>query len=117
VARRGGAVRAPRIPQQQLSDTAPPDLQKRLLDHARALPAVSVGDSRISVPGAQAFILAGPTGDADAFPVPSVGEFAHLHPSYDGSLHLALPVDLAADLVTRGWGRKAARANPTSPRP
>ena len=37
--------------------------------------------------------------------MPSVGEFAHLHPSYDGSLHLALPADLAADLVTRGWGR------------
>jgi phospholipase/carboxylesterase len=44
-------------------------------------------------------------GDAEAFLVPSVGEFAHLHPSYDGCLHLALPADLAGDLVTRGWGR------------
>ncbi|HET7398119.1 MAG TPA: phospholipase, partial [Intrasporangium sp.] len=33
-----------------------------------------------------------------------VGEFAHLHPEYDGSLHLALPAPLAADLVVRGWG-------------
>ena len=37
--------------------------------------------------------------------MPEVGEFAHLHPEYDGSLHLALPVDLAADLVRQGWGR------------
>ena len=57
------------------------------------------------MPGAQAFTLDEPGGDDDAFLVPSVGEFAHLHPSYDGSLHLALPADLAADLITRGWGR------------
>jgi len=93
------------IPQQQLSDTAPVGLQERLLDFAQGLPGVSVNGSRISVPGAQAFILDEPTGEEDAFLVPSVGEFAHLHPTYDGSLHLALPADLAADVVTRGRGR------------
>jgi phospholipase/carboxylesterase len=93
------------IPQQQLSETAPAELQQRVLAFARELPEVEVAESRISVPGAQAFTLEAPTGDADAFLVPSVGEFAHLHPSYDGSLHLTLPADLAADLVTRGWGR------------
>jgi phospholipase/carboxylesterase len=93
------------IPQQQLSDTAPVDLQERLLAFARELPGVSVAESRISVPGAQAFTLTEPSGEDEAFLVPSVGEFAHLHPSYDGSLHLALPAELAADLVTRGWGR------------
>ena len=30
---------------------------------------------------------------------------AHPHPSYDGSLHLALPADLAADVSRKGWGR------------
>src|SRR4029077_132228 len=90
------------IPQQQLSDNAPPALQARLLATVRALPGVGVAESRISVPGAQAFTLDEPGGDDDAFLVPSVGEFAHLHPSYDGSLHLALPADLAADLITRG---------------
>ena len=34
-----------------------------------------------------------------------VGEFAHLHPSYDGSLHLVLPPDQAADVSAKGWGR------------
>ena len=43
---------------------------------------------QISVPGAQAFTLDEPIGEEDAFLVPFVGEFAHLHPSYDGSLHL-----------------------------
>ena len=39
----------------------------------------------------------------DAFLVPRAGEFAHQHPSYDGSLHLALPPALAADAVAKGW--------------
>ena len=36
--------------------------------------------------------------------MPEVREFAHLHPAYDGSLHLALPAARAADVVARGWG-------------
>ena len=38
-------------------------------------------------------------------PRPEVGEFAHLHPAHDGSLHLVLPPDLAADVIAKGWGR------------
>ena len=37
--------------------------------------------------------------------MPQVGEFAHLHPAYDGSLHLVLPPEQAADVSTKGWGR------------
>ena len=40
----------------------------------------------------------------DAFLVPATGEFAHLHPGHDGSLHLALPPVLATDLLAKGWG-------------
>jgi phospholipase/carboxylesterase len=36
--------------------------------------------------------------------VASAGEFAHLHPPHDGSLHLALPPALARDVVAHGWG-------------
>ncbi len=61
--------------------------------------------SQISVPGARAFVVSDAAGRPDdAFLVPGVGEFAHLHPDYDGSLHLALRAPLAADLVARGWG-------------
>ena len=40
----------------------------------------------------------------DAPASPEVAEYAHVHPTYDGSLHLALPVAQAADLVAKGWG-------------
>ena len=93
------------IPQQQASQNAPLDLQERLFDDVRDLPGVTVGPSAISVPGARAFTLPEGSGCPEAFLVPQVGEFAHLHPSYDGSLHLVLPPELAADVSARGWGR------------
>ena len=92
------------IPQQQLTQNAPAGLQEDLLARTTALAAVSVGPSRISVPGARALTLDAATGPSTAYLVPEVAEFAHLHPAYDGSLHLALPADQAADLVARGWG-------------
>jgi phospholipase/carboxylesterase len=36
--------------------------------------------------------------------VPDAGEFAHVHPGHDGSLHVALPPALAADVIAQGWG-------------
>jgi hypothetical protein len=49
-------------------------------------------------------MLAGPQrGPDDAFLVPSAGEFAHMHPDNDGSLHLALPMPLATDVIAKGW--------------
>ena len=93
------------IPQQQESQNAPAHLQERLFDELRTLAGVDVGPSRISVPGARGLHPARGLPDEQAFLVPQVGEFAHLHPAHDGSLHLVLPPDLAADVVTQGWGR------------
>ncbi len=93
------------IPQQQETDSAPAALQERLFEEVRTLSGVDVGPSRISVPGARGFTLREGSQDEQAYLVPQVGEFAHLHPSYDGSLHLVLPVDLASDVSTKGWGR------------
>lgn len=93
------------IPQQQQTQNAPAELQERLFELIRELPGVGSGPSHISVPGARGFTLAEGSSDAQAFLVPGVGEFAHLHPSYDGSLHLVLPPGLAADVSTKGWGR------------
>jgi phospholipase/carboxylesterase len=92
------------IPQQQLSQNAPTDLQERLFVRIGALPGIRGGASQISVPGARAFSLPAGTGPDDAYLVPHVREFAHLHPADDGSLHLALPPQQAADLVAHGWG-------------
>lgn len=93
------------IPQQQESQNAPADLQERLFEKVRTLSGVDVGPSRISVPGARGFTLREGSDDEQAYLVAQVGEFAHLHPSYDGSLHLVLPPELAADVSTKGWGR------------
>jgi phospholipase/carboxylesterase len=93
------------IPQQQRTQNPPKDLQERLFDGIRNLPGVDVGPSHISVPGARGFTLREGSTDEQAFLVPQFAEFAHLHPAYDGSLHLVLPPDLAADVSTKGWGR------------
>jgi phospholipase/carboxylesterase len=91
-------------PQEQLSQQAPPELQEELFNRLAKLDGVGTRESAISVPGARAFVIRKPGGPEDAFLVPQVGEFAHLHPAYDGSLHLALPPALAADVLTKGWG-------------
>ncbi|MEV8615020.1 phospholipase [Amycolatopsis sp. NPDC051373] len=92
------------IPQQQLTDNASAELQEKLFARINALPGVHSTQSAISVPGARGFMLAdGQAGPADAFLVPQAGEFAHLHPRSDGSLHVALPVSLAAEAIERGW--------------
>lgn len=93
------------IPQQQESQNAPADLQERLFEQVRGLAGVDVGPSHISVPGARGFTLREGSSDERAYLVPQVAEFAHLHPGHDGSLHLALPPDLAADVSAKGWGR------------
>lgn len=93
------------IPQQQQTQNAPTDLQERLFDEISTLPGVDVGASHISVPGARGFTLRAGSADERAFLVPEFAEFAHLHPAHDGSLHLVLPPDQAADVSTKGWGR------------
>jgi phospholipase/carboxylesterase len=30
-------------------------------------------------------------------------EFAHLHPAYDGSLHMTLPLDIVEPVISQGW--------------
>ena len=96
---------SPQIPQEQRSDNAPRELQEQVLARIAALPGVTTRQSAISVPGARGFMLAGPRrGPDDAFLVPSAGEFAHVHPGDDGSLHLALPMALATDVIAKGWG-------------
>jgi phospholipase/carboxylesterase len=74
-----------------------------LFERLAKLPGVGTRDSAISVPGARAFVIRKPGGPEEAFLVPQVGEFAHLHPPYDGSLHLALPPALATDALAKGW--------------
>lgn len=93
-----------KTPQEQLTQNSPPAMQEELFARLSALPGVAAQPSAISVLGARAFALRNGAGPEDAFLVLQAGEFAHLHPSYDGSLHVALPPAMAADVVTKGWG-------------
>lgn len=92
----------PTNPHQQLDQTAPPALQERLWQRAVELEHVVPGPSRISVPGTRALHLAD---DVTVTPgTTMIGrEFAHLHPRYDGSLHLVLPEAVMAAVVAAGW--------------
>ena len=62
---------------------------------------MEVGPSHISVPGAHGFSLGEGLVDELAFLVPQFAEFAHLHPAHDGSLHVVLPPEQAADVSTK----------------
>ena len=45
-----------------------------------------------------------PAPASDAFLVDR--EYAHIHPSYDGSLHMVLPSHIVMQVVERGWGEQ-----------
>jgi hypothetical protein len=88
-------------PHTQLDQNAPVELPDRLREYALSLPAVRGGPSDVSVPGAVAFFLDHP-------PIkPALdslfGEWGHIHPHYDGSLHLILPTADAERLIVLGW--------------
>jgi hypothetical protein len=89
-------------PHTQLDQNAPVELQDRLRDHALSLPGVRGGRSNVSVPGAVAFFLDDPAHPA-AVPDLFGGEWGHIHPHYDGSLHLSVPTPAAERLIELGW--------------
>ena len=102
--RRGPRPRTtPTNPHMQLDQQPDPAITAALADALFALPGVFERPSAISVPGARALWLApsDARGPRDAYLVG--GEFAHLHPRPDSSLHAALPPSLASEAIARGW--------------
>lgn len=93
------------IPQHQQSQNAPPHQQAELWTRLTALAAVSTAPTTVGVAGTRALLLdRGSTAGPDAaFILPDLGEFAHLHPEPDGSLHVVLPDALAYDALAKGW--------------
>ncbi len=91
-------------PHQQKSQNPPPEIYELLLSKAFDLPHVKRRPSAISVPGAQALWLSEAVagGPQDAFMIGR--EFAHVHPPYDGSMHLMLPPAAVEELLEKGWG-------------
>lgn len=93
-----------KIPHSQV-DQQPADdrFLTAVLDEAGSWPDVVRGSSGISVEGAQALSLVDgvPGGPAEAFMVGR--EFCHGHAQGDFSLHLTLPLDVAAASEEAGW--------------
>jgi hypothetical protein len=92
------------FPHQQVTQTAPADLQERLFRRAASLPGVTARESCVSVPGARAFHLDEDMARGPAAAFQCAREFAHLHPPGDGSMHLTLPASVYADVRAKGWG-------------
>lgn len=106
-ARTGARPRTtPTNPHSQLDQHPDPGVIDSLARTIFALPGVSEAPSAISVPGARALWLdpALARGPRHAFLIGT--EFAHIHPLPDGSLHVALPPDVAALAIDRGWAEE-----------
>jgi hypothetical protein len=79
-----------RGPHQQLSETAPRDLQEESLRRVHTLPDVEVGWSAISVPYSRGFHLKPHAAKRPAKALQRGSEFGHLHPEYDGKERIRL---------------------------
>jgi hypothetical protein len=91
-------------PHQQQSQNPTPEVYELLLSKAFDFPHVERRPSAISVPGAQALWLSEEVTGArrEAFLIGR--EFAHVHPPYDGSMHMMLPPEAVGELLEKGWG-------------
>src|ERR671913_1714513 len=96
----------PTNPHTQLEQNPQPEMVEELVRRIFALPDVEVRPSAISVPGARALWLreALSAGPREAFMIGR--EFAHIHPMPDGSLHAALPPEVAGEAVEKGWAEQ-----------
>src|ERR671919_3106772 len=107
----------PTNPHTQLEQNPQPEMVEELAQRVFALAGVEERPSAISVPGARALWLLEelPTGPQEAFMIGR--EFAHIHPLPDGSLHAALPPELAEKVIEKGWAEQhpVARMGHISP--
>jgi hypothetical protein len=96
----------PTNPHTQLDQNPGPSLVQELARRTFALPDVEERPSAISVPGARALWLSEdvPAGPREAFMIGR--EFAHIHPMPDGSLHAALPPEVAREAVEKEWAEQ-----------
>jgi hypothetical protein len=89
-------------PHVQLDQTATPEMVAALAARVFALPDVEERAGTVADPRERAIWLRDelPAGSSDAF----LGnrEIGHFHP-WDGSLHIALPPELAKEAVAAGW--------------
>ena len=96
----------PTNPHTQL-DQHPEELVVReLVRRVFALPDVEERPSAISVPGARALWLRNEETPGGRRSAARRRELAHIHPLADGSMHAALPPELAEEAREKGWAEQ-----------
>lgn len=90
-----------RVPHVQFGVEVNRELAEELLSRVAQFPGVTLGPTRVSLPGAVGFQFDPGVALANPGSIPGGREFAHLHP--DGSLHAALEPELAKRAVAAGW--------------
>jgi len=89
------------VPHIQIGIEAMPELSAELLRRVAEFPGVTLGATRISLPGATGFQLDDDLPLANPQVIVGGREFAHVHP--DGSLHASLHPETARIAVEAGW--------------
>jgi len=95
---------SPDQPHEQLDQNPPAEIYAKLKEQAFALPHVERRPSELSVPGAEALWLSEESAHRRQEAFMFGGEFAHIHPLYDGSMHMTLPEEDVRELLDKGWG-------------
>jgi len=91
-------------PHQQQSQNPTPEIYELLLSKAFDFPHVERRASAISVPGAPALWLSDEVVSARPQAFLIGREFAHVHPPYDGSMHMMLPPEVVDEVLAKSWG-------------
>jgi hypothetical protein len=93
-------------PHEQLTQNPSNDWHERFKTKLFNFNDVSRRPSIISVPGAEALWLdeSQPCNCVNGFMIGR--EFAHIHPAYDGSLHMALSEADFREVIAKQWGEK-----------
>lgn len=94
----------PTIPHLQLDQYPPTEVIIELIEQCLALPNVIEQASKLAVLGTHALSLSQSIakGSVEAFIIDR--EFAHIHPLPEGSIHLALPLDICKVVIDQNWG-------------
>lgn len=89
------------VPHVQVDFEGKAELSAELARRVSEFPGVTLGATRVSLPGALGFQLSSDMPLAQPNSIVGGLEFAHLHP--DGSLHASLDPELAVAAVQAGW--------------
>ncbi|WP_299662631.1 luciferase family protein [uncultured Ruegeria sp.] len=89
------------VPHVQIGIEANSEITEELLRRVGEFPGVTLGATRVSLPGATGFQLNRDVKLARPEAIVGGREFAHVHP--DGSLHASLDPDVARAAIQAGW--------------